>query len=371
MAVERRKMARKTKRPMSSVEFLETLVCAPGPSTFEGPASAVWRDYLLQAGIPSETDIHGNSTAIVNPSGSPSIMLAAHIDTIGFMVRHIDDDDPALDPLFCVSQIGGIDTAIALGQEVIVLAEGQPVPGVIGMRPTHLEDDDDEEDPFRLYVDVGASDRDALERMAPIGTPIIFKPRFGRLLGNRIFGTGLDNRLGAWCVAEAMCRLATSPDCSARVCAVATVQEETGLAGARMACERLRPDLAVVVDVTFGIDTPNLSRRQHGNVRIGKGPVIAVGGAAHPLASRIMCDLAYEGKIPVQREAMAGAEGGTETDEIFKTGGGVLSGLVMVPTRYMHTPVELAQLDDAEKTTDLLVSYCERAPGLLATWKRP
>ena len=339
-------------------DFLRELALAPGPAGFEDSAAACWRRNLEEAGIQAVVDTYGNSIATINPGGATSVMLLAHIDTIGLMVKYIDDN-----ALICVLEIGGIDPLALIGQHVVVLSEPS-LHGVIGRRPIHLEEDDDEEKGFPkicdLRVDVGASDPEELECLVPVGTPIIFQPRLELLMGNRICATGLDDRIGAWCVAEAVKRLSKSDKVKVRIHAVASVQEEIGLHGAHMAAEQLRPHLAIGVDGTFAIDTSDLDKDHYGGIVLGKGPVVGIGGSSHPTVVRGLLHTAQDAKIEIQREATPNSEGGVEADAIFRSCGGVLTGTVMIPMRYMHTPVEVVQLDDAEAAIDLLVAWCER-----------
>lgn len=343
--------------PLAIPDSLRELLLAPGPSGFEDSAAACWRRNLEAAGIQSVVDTYGNSIATINPAGATSVMLLAHIDTVGLMVKRVDDD-----ALLCLSEIGGLDPLALIGQHVVVLPDfAPPLHGVIGRRPVHLEDDDDK--PPRIHdlrVDVGASDREELERLLPVGTPIVFEPRADALRDNRVCAPGLDDRIGAWCVAEAMKRLATSDKLKIRVHAVASVQEETGLHGAHMAAEQLRPHLAIGVDVTFAIDTPDLDKDRYGGMALGKGAVVAIGGSSHPTVVRGLLHAAADAKIPVQREAVPNSDGCVEIDAIFRTCGGVLSGGLGIPVRYMHTPVEVVQLDDAQAVVDLIVAWCER-----------
>lgn len=346
---------RKTKlAPRTPSGFLRELVLAPGPAGFEDSAAACWRRELEVAGIQSVVDTYGNSIATVNPAAATGIMLLAHIDTVGLMAKRIDES-----ALICLSEIGGLDPLAMVGQHVIVLSD-PPLHGVIGRRPVHLEDDDDKAPRLHdLRADVGASDPEALERVVPVGTPIVCQPRLDTLMDNRVCGTGLDDRIGAWCVAEALKRLAKSDRLKVRVHAVASVQEETGLHGAHMAAEQLRPNLAIGVDVTFSIDTPDLEKDRHGGVVLGKGPVVAVGGASHPTVVRGLLHAAADAGVRIQREAVPNPDGCAEMDAVFRACGGVLAGSVGIPVRYMHTPVEVVQLDDAEAAVDLVVTWCE------------
>jgi len=341
--------------PHDAPEFLKALVMAPGPSGFEDSAAACWRKYLEQYGLQVSTDTYGNSMTTINPGGQTSVMLVAHIDTIGLMVRHVDEDG-----LICVAEIGGLDPLALIGQHVMVMSD-PPIDGVIGRRPVHLEEDDDEPPLIHdLRVDVGACDLSDIAELVTVGTPIIFSPQFKSFMGNRVCAPGMDDRIGAWCLAEAALRLLKSDKLKARVHMVASVQEETGLHGAHMAVEQLSPRLALGIDGTFAIDTPDLSKDKYGSVRLGGGPVIGIGGSSHPMMVRELLDTAHDKGIMVQREATPNSDGCVEADAIFRSCGGVLTGTLMVPMRYMHTSVEMVQLDDAEAVVDLAVAWCER-----------
>jgi len=351
----------KTKNTLTPHEvspFLRDLMLAMGPSGFEDSAAACWRRHLEEQGIPTQADTYGNSIATINPNGSPSVMLLAHVDTVGLMVKHIDDS-----ALICVAEIGGLDPLALIGQHVLVMTNPS-LHGVIGRRPTHLEDEDEDDHDkipklYELRVDVGAMSKEELEKIVPIGTPIVFQPRLDCLANNRICAPGLDDRIGTWCVAEAIKRLAKSDKLKAKIYAVASVQEEIGLHGAHMASEQLRPHLALGVDVTFAIDTPDLEKDRYGGIVLGKGAAIGIGGSSHPTIVRGLQHAATDARITIQTEASPSSNGGYEADAIFRTCGGILSGLVMVPLRYMHTPVEVIQLDDALAAIDLMVAWCE------------
>jgi endoglucanase len=341
--------------PREPSDFLRELMLAPGPAGFEDSAAACWRHNLEKAGIQSVVDTYGNSIATVNQGGATCVMLVAHIDTVGMMVKYVDDN-----ALICISEIGGLDPLALIGQHVLVMSEPQ-LHGVIGRRPVHMEEDDDKAPKlYELRVDVGAADLDELERLVPVGTPIVFQPRLDTLMDNRICGTGFDDRIGVWCVAEALKRLAKSDKLKVRVHAVASVQEETGLHGAHMAAEQLRPHLAISVDGTFSIDTSDLEKNRYGGVVLGKGAVVSIGGSSHPTVVRGLLHAAADAKIQIQREAAPNSDGGIEADAIFRTCGGVLTGSVSIPVRYMHTPVEVIQLDDAQAAVDLMVAWCEK-----------
>lgn len=348
-------MKNKNKTLLSSSEFLRDLILSPGPSGFENCAAACWRRNLEESGIHTMVDLYGNSIATVNPNATTSVMLLAHIDTIGLMVKYIDDDG-----FIYISEIGGFDTLALIGQHVIILSDPQ-VCGVIGRRPVHLEDEDDKNPKLHdLRIDVGAKKKSEIIDFIPIGTPVVLQPKIVNLMNNRISGVGLDDRIGAWCIAEALKKLSKSDKLKVKVHAVASVQEETGLHGAHMVAEQLHPNMALGVDVTFAIDTPDLEKTHYGETSLGKGAVVSIGGSSHPHVVRELINTANDARIDIQREANPNSYGYIEADAVFRSCGGVLTGAVSIPVRYMHTSVEVIQLDDAKAVVDLIVSWCER-----------
>lgn len=340
-----------------SFSFLDALIAAPSPSGYEEPAAAVVREYASGFADKVWTDTHGNTYAAINPDAPMKIMLAGHMDEIGFNVVHISDEG-----LIYVAGIGGHDTMIPLGQRVWVHGR-ERVAGVIGRKPIHLlEEAERNKRPelHQMWVDIGAADKEEAEKYVSIGDPITYQVGLERLLGDRACARGFDNRIGTFCVMEAA-RLAKESgelDSQVGVFAVATVQEEIGLRGARTSAHALDPQTGLAVDVDFAIDTPGLSKSRYGVCDLGKGPSVTRGANINPIVFKMVMEASAKYEIPVQ---VSSAPGGTGTDanamQISRDG--IATGLVGVPLRYMHTPVELLSLTDVENTARLMAGYCQ------------
>lgn len=334
-----------------SLAFLEALVSTPSPSGFEQPVQRVIRDYVSPFADQVSVDVNGNLAAALNPDGYPRVMLAGHCDQIGFMVQHIADDG-------CVhfSALGGIDTAIVSGLRVVIHTRRGPVPGVIGRKPIHLQKPEERKgepkDLSQMWVDIGAADKEQAQKVVEIGDPITFELGLTRLLGERVAAPGLDDKVGAFAVMEAVRLLAKrKPKCA--VFAVSTVQEELGIRGARTSAYALDPQAAIAVDVTFATDHPHAEKTALGDLRLGKGPVVAKGPNINPALHELLLQAAKKKRLSWQPEAIARATG-TDANVIQISRAGVAAALVSVPSRYMHTQVEVVSLDDLEHTAELL-----------------
>jgi endoglucanase len=334
-----------------SLAFLETIVSTPSPSGFEQPVQRVIREYVSPFADEVSVDVSGNLTAVLNPGGHPRVMLAGHCDQIGFMVQHISDDG-------CVyfSAIGGIDAAIIPGERVAIHTRQGRVPGVIGRKPIHLQKPEDRKnepkDLSQLWIDIGAADKKEAEGAVEIGDPITFELGLMRLLGQRVAAPGMDDKVGAFAVMEAVRLLAKrKPRCA--VFAVSTVQEELGIRGARTIAYALDPQAAIAVDVTFATDHPQVEKNAIGDLRLGKGPVIATGPNINPALHGLLVQAAKQKRISWQPEAISRATG-TDANVIQISRAGVAAALVSVPNRYMHTQVEIISLDDLQRTAQLL-----------------
>lgn len=343
------------------LEFLKKLIDTPSPSGFETAAQRVWADYVKPHCDEFRTDAYGNAFArLGNPDNRPHIALAGHIDELGFMVSHINDDG-----FLFVQGIGGIDRALFRGQRVRVHGPKGSIPGVTGSLAIHLQEPEDRKkvpELHEMYVDIGAGSKAEAEKHARVGDAITYADGFERLQNGRIAARGCDNRIGVWSVGEALRLLSKrTPGCC--VTAASTVQEENGLYGATMAAYALKPDVALVVDVTHGTDIPNCSKPKHGDVRLGKGPVISFGSSNHPLVVQRLLDVAAKEKILIQREANP-RRTGTDADAFFLQRGGIPTAAIGLPNRYMHSPVEVIDLDDLEAIAKLLAAFCRSVkPG--------
>jgi len=338
-----------------SFEFLQDLLNSSSPSGFEESASTIWRRYLEKEGFVVKGDTYGNSSAVIGEGGKPRILLAGHIDEIGFMVNYINDEG-----FIYLSPIGGIDPYIMPAQKVTIYNKDGPVQGVIGQKPIHLQDDDDEKDVkiHNMFVDIGAIDKEDALRFVSIGDPVTFDSEFTVMSNDKIVARGIDDRIGAWCVAECL-RILKKYGCfKVEVTGLASVQEENGFYGATMGVRDAKPDLALVVDVAHSTDVPDITKERWGDVKLGAGPVVMVGSVVHKVVSKQLLQIAEDNVIPVQVQTES-QYSGTDADAIFmERGGGIPTGIVGIPNRYMHSPVEVIQLDDLKNAVKLMVAWC-------------
>jgi endoglucanase len=339
-------------------EFLARLLDAPGPSGFETRAARVWREEAETFADGVDVDVSGNTVASVNPEGRPRVMLAGHVDEIGLQVTHIDDEG-----YLYVDGIGGWDPQVLVGQRVRLLARARDVPGVIGKKAIHLMQEDERTKASKmkdLWVDVGASSRDEAHGLGiRVGDPMVLDQGMIHLAGDRIASRAIDNRIGAYVVLEAARMLAGAEGgMRAAAYAVATTQEEIGYqgGGARASAYALRPDVALVVDVTFSTDVPDVPKKELGDHKIGGGPVLSRGSAAHPVVFDRLVEVAEREGIPFTLQASPRSTR-TDADNIYLTRAGVPTGLVSVPNRYMHSPNEVVSLSDLENTARLLAAF--------------
>jgi endoglucanase len=339
-----------------SIKFLETLVNTPSPSGHEVRGQRVWLNYASDFADDTFTDAYGNAVAVLNKGGSPRVMLAGHADEIGMTVNYINKDG-----FIYVRKLGGVDPAIVRAQRVTIHNKQGPVRGVVGNVAPHLTKHDGERKMPRIediFIDIGVSTRRDAERWVDIGDPITLVDEFEFLRGDLAIGRAFDNKIGTFAVAEALRLLSESKSkLNAEVCAVSNIMEEVGLLGARQIAYSLKPDCAVVVDVTHATDYPTVNQLQHGDIKLGKGPAITRGGCNHSEVVARLVKVAQGQKIKLQFEAMS-ATSGTDTDVIFWTRGGFASALVSLPNRYMHSPVEMINLKDLEKIPRLLAGFC-------------
>jgi len=342
-----------------NLDFLEKLLNAEGPSGFETRPAAVWRQEAEQFAAEVRTDVNGNVIASVNPGGGPRVMLAGHLDEIGLQITHIDDEG-----YLYVDEVGGWDPQVLVGQRVRILGRRGTVPGVVGKKAIHLIQADERSKASKikdLWVDVGAASRDeVLELGIRVGDPMVVDAGLIRLAGDRVVSRAMDNRIGAYIVLEALRLLAEEPG-EAAAFAVATAQEEIGYqgGGARPVAYALQPDVALVVDVTFSTDVPDVPKKELGEHKIGGGPVLTRGSAAHPVVFDRLVEAAEEEEIPFTIQA-APKYTRTDADAIYLVRAGVPTGVVSVPNRYMHSPNELVSLSDLDRTAHLFAAFVRR-----------
>jgi putative aminopeptidase FrvX len=339
----------------ASLEFLRKLVNTPSPVGHEARGQRVWLDYAGQFADETFSDAYGNCVAVLNKGGSPRIMVAGHADEIAMAVNYINDEG-----FIYVRKMGGVDAAITKAQRVLIHTAKGPVRGVVGNVAPHLMKDEKEPKPPKihdLFIDIGARGRAEAAELVQVGNPITLVDEFEILRNGLAVARAFDNRIGTFAVADTLRLLKEGKGkLQAEVCAVSNVQEEVGLLGARQIAYSLKPDIALVVDVTHATDYPNISKPQHGDVKVGHGPTLTHGGCNHPEVVARLEQVAKVKKIPLQHEAMSSTSG-TDTDAIFWTRGGIASALISLPNRYMHSPVEIVSLDDLERIPELLAAF--------------
>ncbi len=336
--------------------FLRKLLDTPGPSGFETAPAAVWREEA-QAFAEVSGDVHGNSIAVVNPEGAPTIMLAGHIDEIGVIVTYIDDDG-----FVYFGPIGGWDPQVLVAQRIRFAGRDGDVLGVVGKKPIHLIKPDEREKASKmtdLWVDIGATSKTQALAMLSIGDPGVIDSRTIDLPNDRIVSRSIDDRIGAFVVLEALRRYAADPG-DARVVAVATTQEEIAYhgGGAKVGAARVDPAMAIVVDVTFATDHPSVEKKEIGEHKIGGGPVLTRGSIVSPVVFRLLRDTAESLRMPYSVHA-AGRDTGTDADAIHLSRDGVATALLSVPNRYMHSPNEMVSLVDLDRAATLIAAACK------------
>lgn len=345
-----------------TIDFLERLLDAPGPSGFEVRPARVWREEAEGFADEVHVDVSGNSVAVLNPEGSPRVMLAGHIDEIGLQITHVDDDG-----IIYVDEIGGWDAQVLVGQRVRILARDGDVVGVIGKKAIHLMKDEEREKASKtrsLWVDVGAEKAEEVREMGiRVGDPMVLEATMVRLAGDRIASRAVDNRIGAYVVLEALRILREDPPAAA-VFAVATSQEEIGYqgGGARTSAYTLEPDVALVIDVTFATDVPDVEKKELGDHKIGGGPVLSRGSACHPVVFERLAAVADEEGIPHSVQASPKATR-TDADAIYLSRSGIPTGVISIPNRYMHSPNEIVSVGDLERAARLMAGFIRSLDG--------
>jgi putative aminopeptidase FrvX len=337
--------------------FLKQLLSSPGPSSFESKPAALWREQAKSYGVAPETDPYGNSYASFNKGGKPKVMLAGHIDEIGLIITHIDKDG-----FLYFKAIGGWDPQQLVGQRVrLVTYQNEELLGVIGKKAVHLMKEVERTKVSRiedLWIDIGAKDEQDATAHVRAGDVGVVEQPYLELLNGRIASKALDNRLGAYLVLEIASR-ATKTNCEAEVIAVATVQEEITMLGARAAAYRLEPDVAIVLEVTHASDISGVNKQDAGDIALGSGVKIRIGSTVHRGVFNLLVSTAEEENIPYTIGAHPDYTN-TDADEIATVKGGIPTAVVSVPIRYMHSPNEMIDLADVEHTTALVVAFCQR-----------
>jgi len=340
-----------------SFEFFKAMVETPSVAGFEQPVARIIRKRMQPYADEITTDLHGNTIVALNPKGTPRVMLAGHCDQIGMMVKYITDEG-----YITFATVGGIDMTVLPGSRVTIHTQDGPVEGVIGRKPIHLMKQEERNaakvELSDLWIDIGATSRKEAEKRVAIADPITYKLGLQRLGDRCITSPALDDKVGAFVVMEAL-RLLARRKIRCALYAVATVQEEIGLRGARTSAFHIDPLVGIAVDVCHASDNPGVDKKTAGEQTLGKGPVIERGANINPALCKLLIDTAKTKKIPYQLSASPGATG-TDANPIQITRGSVAAALIGIPNRYMHTPVEVCHLDDLEAAARLVAETIAR-----------
>lgn len=348
----------------TALALLKQLVAIPTPSGWEADGMHLLAQYVKPYAKQVSIDIHGNLRVALNPKAKVRVMIDGHCDEIGFMVQYIDDKG-----FLFLTALGGVTTQQLAGERITIQGRNGPVNGVFGVTPPHLLKGDDAKkvapaDITDICVDIGAADRKEAEALVELGAPAVIDAGWRPLAGDRVACRGFDDRIGAFIVMEAVRRLHGQP-LKVALHAVASVQEELGLVGAYTAAYDIQPHAGISVDVGFASDCPKHEKKLVGDVSLGKGPIIVCGPTYHPKMQTLLFDAAKAKGINLQRQVRARGNGTTAWPMRMQRSGAAV-GLISIPLRYMHSPVEVLSLNDVEQSIELLVATLLAMPANLS-----
>lgn len=337
-------------------KFLTELLATRSPTGTETEAANVIEKFVKPCADSFERDVLGNRIATFG-NGKKTLMLAGHIDEIGLQVSYIDNDG-----FIFFQQLGGHDNVMISGRSICILTENGVVRGVTGKRAIHLMDAKDRKEvpeTHQIWIDIGASSKKEAEKMVSIGDPIVYDTNVVEMANGRYASRAFDDKAGAYCVFETLRRLAKAKTkCDYKLVSVGTTQEEIGTRGVQTSAFATNADVAIAVDVTHATDFPTCDVRKFGSIKLGEGVVISKGPNLNPVVTKRLIDLAKKNKIPYQLEAEPRPTG-TDARAIQMTRGGVPTGLLSIPLRYMHTPCEVANINDIKACVDLLEAFAK------------
>lgn len=338
----------------TSNKFLKDLVEAPSPSGFEQSAQEVYRNYVKEFSDEVSTDVHGNVVAYKQGKGKVRLMLVGHADEIGMMVKYIDKNG-----FIYFSEIGNIDPSLLPGLKLDIYHNGKKIRGIVGKKPIHaIKRDGDTQCPPKLeelWLDIGAKNKKEAKKKVAIGDYITFDKGLEKLSSHLITTKGTDNKAGVFVVGEVLKSL-SGQKIDANLYAVSAVQEELGFRGAITSAFNIDPQIGIAIDVCLATDHPGISKNKYGECGLGKGPTLAIGANINPRVFELLKNAARKAGAVYQIEAAA-SNTGTDTNAIQITRSGVAAGLVSIPNRYMHTPVEVISWKDLEGAVKILTEF--------------
>ena len=335
-----------------SLTFLEKYLNNAAPTGYEWDGQKIWMNYLKPYVDEFITDTYGTAVAVINPKATYKVVIEGHADEISWYVNYVSDSG-----LLYVIRNGGSDHQIAPSKIVNIHTKKGIIKGVFGWPAIHTRNKGKEETPKldNIFIDIGAKNKKEVEKMGVhVGCVITYPDEFFVLNKDKFVCRALDNRMGGFMIAE-VARLLKENKKTLPFGLYITnsVQEEIGLRGAQMIAERIKPNVAIVTDVTHDTTTPMINMNTQGHAEIGEGPVIAYAPAVQQKLRDLITDSAEANKIPFQRAALSRATG-TDTDAFAYSGSGVASALISLPLRYMHTTVEMVHREDVENVIKLI-----------------
>ncbi|MGA3363068.1 MAG: M20/M25/M40 family metallo-hydrolase [Solirubrobacteraceae bacterium] len=339
-------------------DVLHKLLTAAGPSGYETAPAAVFAEAGRTFTDDVSIDIMGSAVARVagTSSGAPLLAIVGHIDEIGLIVTHIDDDG-----FLRFIGVGGWDAQVLVGQRAELITANGPLPGVVGRKAIHLLREEDRKkvpELRELHIDIGAKDGEEARSLVRIGDVAVLAGEPLELANDRFISRSMDNRLGAFIALEAARIVAEAGGAPGDVAACGVAQEEIGLNGARTLAYGLAPDVAIVVDVTHETGSPGVEINEIGKHRFGDGAVIGRGSILNPVVFDLLHDAAKREEIPFTIAAYA-ARTSTDVDSIHLTRAGIPTGSISIALRYMHSPVEMVQLDDIDSCARLIAAFAQ------------
>lgn len=344
-----------------SLDFMERYLNNASPTGFESSGQRLWLDYIRPWVDTHFTDNYGTAVGVINPEAKYKVVIEAHADEISWFVHYITSEG-----FIYVRRNGGSDHMIAPSKRVNIHTDKGIVKAVFGWPAIHVRSGKNDPTPAldNIFLDCGCANKEEVEKLGVhVGCVITYEDEFMVLNGNTFVGRALDNRMGGFMIAE-VARLLKEQNVKLPFGLYITnsVQEEVGLRGAEMIVERIKPNMAVVTDVTHDTQTPMMNKIQSGDIACGKGPVLAYGPAVHNNLLKTVVTAATAGKIPFQRSAVSRATG-TDTDAFAYGAAGVPSALISLPLRYMHTTVESVNRQDVENVIKLILATLRSLKG--------
>jgi putative aminopeptidase FrvX len=337
-----------------SLNFFRNYINTPSPVGFEYTGQKLWIDYARPFVDDVFTDPYGTAVAVVNPSNPFKVVIEAHVDEISWFVNYITNEG-----LIYLKRNGGVDHQVAPAQRVFIHGKKGPVKAVFGWPAIHTRISSADKEPVakveNLFLDTGARNKKEIEDLGiHVGAVVTYQDGFDELAYDYFIGRAFDNRIGGFMIAE-VARLIreNKKKLPFGLYVVNAVQEEIGLRGAEMIARRIKPNLAIITDVTHDTSTPMINKMIEGDTSCGKGPSLSYGPAVHNKLLQFVEGVAEKNQIPVQLRAVSRSTG-TDTDSFAYANDGCPSVLISIPLRYMHTTVEMLHRNDIEQTIRLM-----------------